>query len=99
MTPVVPIEAVSRPRMAGPTLRARAPRALPVSRVVQEVHVQVAVPVVVEEGRLGGIAGEVEAVLLGAVGERAVSVVDVEHVVPMHRDKVHGGDVDVDGAV
>src|SRR5205823_14331989 len=35
----------------------------------------------------------------GAIGEGAVSVVDVEHVVPMHRENVHGGDVDIDVAV
>src|SRR5438034_2796802 len=68
-------------------------------RVRQQVHVQIAVAVIIEEEGLGGKAVEVEAVLLGAVGERAVPVVDVEDVVPVHREKVDAGDVDVDEAV
>src|SRR2546428_14127492 len=68
-------------------------------RVRQQVHVQIAVAVIIEEEGLGGKAVEVEAVLLGAVGERAVPVVDVEDVVPVLREKVDAGDVDVDEAV
>ena len=65
----------------------------------QEVHVQIAVAVVVEEEGLRRESGEVETVLLGPVGEGAVAVVDVEHVVPVHPEIVDTRDVDVDKPV
>ncbi len=44
------------------------------------------VAVVIEEQGLGGIAGVLESVLLGTVGEGVVSVVDVEDVAAVHRE-------------
>src|SRR5205807_3970502 len=73
--------------------------ALGVRGVRQQVHVQIAVAVIVEEQGLGGESGEVETVLLGSIGEGAVAVVDVEHVVPVQRRKVDGGDVDINVTV
>ena len=96
---VVPVEAVARPGVARPAQRVRAGRALHVGRVVQQVHVQVAVSVIIEEEGLRGIAGKLETVLLRAVGERAVAVVDEEHVVPVHPEIVDARDVDIDVAV
>ena len=88
--------------MRGPfalSLRLRLHRALRVRRVIEQVHVQVAVSVVVEEQRLRGIADVIEPVLFRSVGERPVPVVDVEHVAPVHREVVDAGDVDVQPAV
>ena len=85
--------------MARLALRVGARPALGVGGVVEEVHVQVAVAVVVEKHGLGGVAGEVESILLGAVGEGAVAVVDVQDVVAVHREIAHGGDVDVQAPV
>ena len=99
MAPVVAEQPVAGPRMAWLALRVRALPALGVGGVVEEVHVQVAVAVVVEKHGLGGVAGEVESILLGAVGEGAVAVVDVQDVVAVHREMTHGGDVDVQAPV
>src|SRR2546430_9450611 len=85
--------------MARLALRGGARPALGVGGVVEEVHVQVAAAVVVEKHGLGGVAGEVESILLGAVGEGAVAVVDVQDVVAVHREMTHGGDVDVQAPV
>ena len=83
----------------GVALRLLARRALGVRRVVEQVHVQVAVAVVVEEGGLGRVAGVLEPELLRAVGERAVAVVDVQDVAAVHREVAHARDVDVEMAV
>ena len=45
------------------------------------------------------MAGEVEAVLCGAIGECAVAVVDVQHVPALHAEVVHARDEDVEPAV
>src|SRR5207244_12455964 len=81
--------------MARLALRVGARPAFGVGGVVEEVHVQVAVAVVVEKHGLGGVAGEVEAILLGAVGEGAVGAVAVQDVVAVHGEIGHGGDVGV----
>ena len=99
MAAVVAVETVSDARRACARQEARAGRASGARRVGQQVHVQIAVSVVVEEEGLGGKAGEVEAVLLRPVRERPVAVVDVEHVVAVHREEVDAGDVDVHPAV
>ena len=96
---VVSEEAISRPRRALGAGRPPTDGPLGVGRVVQEIHVQVAVAVVVEEEGLGGSADVVEPVFLRAVGEGPVAVVDVEHIVPVHREIADGGHVDVDPPV
>ena len=69
-------------------------------RVIQEIHVQVTVRIEVEEGlRLRGVANVFEAEVLGAVGERAVTVVHVQHVAAAHRWVADGRDIDVNTAV
>src|SRR5258706_11802081 len=60
---VVAEQAVAGLRVANGAAAPRAAGALRVGRVVQEVHVQVAVSVVVEERGLGGIAGKIQTVL------------------------------------
>src|SRR5216684_2129462 len=99
MPPVVSVEVVSDPRVARRALPARAGLALGARRVGQQVHVQVAVAVIVEEEGLGGEASELETVFLRAVGEGAIAVVDVEHVVPVPAEIVDARNVDVDVAV
>ena len=67
--------------------------------MVQQVHVQVAIAIVIEEERLRRITDVLQTILLRSVGEGAVAVVDVEHVVPVHCGIVDTGNVDVDLSV
>ena len=68
-------------------------------RVVEQEHVEIAVAVVVEEQRLCRISDVIESVLLRAIGERAVTVVDVQHVPSVHGEVIDGGDINVDVTV
>ena len=99
MAAVVAEQPVAGARVAHAAAGARADGALGVGRVVQQIHVEVAVAVVVEEHGLGRVTDVLEAELPGAVGEGAVAVVDVEHVVPVHPEIADRRDVDVDPAV
>ena len=67
--------------------------------MVEEVHVQVAVSVVVEEERLCGVAHVLESQLPRAVGERAIAIVHVEHVASPHGEIAHAGHVQVEPAI
>ena len=97
--PVVAEQPVAGARPAIPGLRALFDAALGMRGVVEQVHVEVAVTIVIEEQRLGGVTDVLEAVLFGAIGERSVAVVDVEHVSSVLAAVVDAGDVDVDLAV
>ena len=68
-------------------------------RVVEQIHVQIAVAVVIEEERLRRVSDVIEPVFLRAIGECAVTIVGVQHVPSVHREVIDGGDVDVDVAV
>src|SRR5207237_676491 len=81
---IIPVQAISRLRMPRRPLRFRAYAPLGVDGRVEEVHVQVAVAVVVKEQRLRRESREVESELFGPIRECAVAVVDVQHVAPMH---------------
>src|SRR5947208_12360255 len=59
-------------RSTGTVRDVRGRCALGVRGVRQQVHVQIAVAVIVEEQGLGRESGEVETVLLGPIGEGAV---------------------------
>ena len=93
---IVPEQAIARARVLRAALRLRLDRALGVRRVIEQVHVEITVPVVIEEQRLRRIADVLQSVLLGAIGEGPIAVIDVEHVVPVHREVVDTRDVDVD---
>ena len=71
-------------------------RALGVGRVIEQVHVQIAIAVVIEEERLRRVSDVLEPVLFGAIGESAVAVVDVEDVASVLAQVVDAGNVDVD---
>ena len=96
MTAVVSEQPVARARAARARLSLCLDRPLAMRRVIQQVHVQIAITVVVEEDCLGRISDVLESILLRSVGESAVAVVDVEHVVAVHGEVVDGGNVDVD---
>ncbi len=99
VTAVVSIQAIARARVTRHALRVHAARPLGVHGVIQHIHVQIPVAVVVEEQRLGAVADVVESVLARPVGERAVAIIDEEHVAAVHREVIDAGDVDVDIAV
>src|SRR5690606_31908747 len=68
--------------------------------VVQDVHVQVSVPIVVEKGGMGGEAGLGKAVFVGPFGKGEVPVVYIEVVVvvvALHISRI--ADVDVQKAI
>ena len=90
---------VARSRGFGAALGLGLDRALGMRAVVEQIHVEIAVRVVVEEHGLGRIAGVLETVLPGAIGEGAVAVVDVEHVAPVHREVFDARHVDVDAPI
>ena len=96
---VVAEQSVAGARTAIARLRPRLDSALGVRRVVEQVHVEVAVTVVVEEERLGRVSNVLEPVLPGAIGEGSVAVVDVEDIATVLAKVVDAGDVDVDQPV
>ena len=68
--------------------------------VVDHEAVEVAVAVVVEEGDLGGIGGDIEAVFGGLFGEGAVVVIDIEFISSVAVAHVAGvADIDIQPAV
>ena len=67
--------------------------------VIEEVHIQIPVTVVVEEHSLRRKAGMDETILFGPVGEGAVAVVDVEDVPSVHVEVVDTRDIDVELSV
>jgi len=68
--------------------------------VVDHEAVEVAVAVIIEEGDLGGIGGNIEAVLGGGVGESIIMVVDIELVLSVAVLHVAGvADIDIEPAV
>ena len=99
MPTIVAVQAIARAWMTRHPLRMHTTRPLGVHRMIQHVHVQVAVAVVVEEQRLGAIADVVESVLIRPVRERAVAIINEEHVPAVHREVIDAGDVDIDVAV
>ncbi len=92
-------QAVARPRMADGALRVENGAALLVRGVVEQVHVQIAVSVVVEEGGLGRISLVLESVFGGPVGKGAITVVDEEDVATAGRQVADRRDVDIEVAV
>ncbi len=96
---VVPEQTIAGARARRAALRLRRHRPLSVGRVVQEIHVDVAVSVVVEEQRLRVVADVIQPVLFRAIGEGPVPVVDVEHVASVQPEVVRTRDVDVDFTV
>jgi hypothetical protein len=64
--------------------------------VVEQIHVEVAVSVVVEERGLRRVSRVLEPVFRGAVGEGTITVVDVEDVAAVHGEVVHRRHVDVE---
>src|SRR3982751_6100046 len=65
-------------RIPHPTSR-RSPPAhrlpLLMRRVIEQVHIQIAVAIVIEEQRLGGVAGVVDTHLLRAIGQCAIPII------------------------
>ena len=84
----VPIQPVAGFRVANQAALAGARSTLGERGAVQQVHIEVAIAVIVEERGLRRVSGEVEAKLVGAIGERAVAVVDVQHVAAVHAEVV-----------
>ncbi len=96
---VVPEESVAGFWVTDYALRVPGGPAHLVGGMVQEIHVQVAVSVVVEEGGLGRVAHVLESVLCGPVGEGAVAVIDVEHIPAAQREVGDVRHVDVEVSV
>ena len=96
MVAVVSEQSITGALAAAGVLSLHVDRALRVRRVIEQIHVEVAVSVIVEEQRLGRIADVLKSEFLGPVSERAVTVVDVEHVTPVHREVIDARDIDVD---
>jgi hypothetical protein len=68
--------------------------------VIDHEAVEVAVAVIVEEGDLGSIGGDVEAIFGGGLGEGAVVVIDIEFVASVAVAHMAGvTDIDVEPAV
>ena len=64
--------------------------------MIEQVHVEIAIAVIVEEKRLGRVTFVLESVLPGAIAEGAIAVIDVQHVASVHGEVVNAADVDVD---
>jgi hypothetical protein len=68
--------------------------------VIDHEAVEVAVTVVVEEGDLGGIGGDIQAIFGGGLGKSAVVVIDIEFVLSVAVAHMAGiTDIDVEPAV
>src|SRR5437868_1019397 len=99
MTAVIPIEAIAGASVMSPTLRSRADSTLRMRRVVEEIHVEISVTVIIEEHGLRRISRESESVFFGLVGERPIAIVDVEDVVAVHVQIRDAADKNVQAAV
>src|SRR5438552_5171378 len=93
---VIPEQTVACARGPGAALSLRLDGSLRVRRVIEQIHVEVAVSVVVEEQRLCRVADVLQSEFFGAVGEGAVAVIDVEDVATVHSEVVDARYVDVD---
>ncbi len=98
-TAVVAKEAVARLGMAVLPLPDAAEAVLRMDGVVEQVHVEVAVPREIKERGLRGIPFMRKPKLRGSVREGAIAIVDIEDVSAVEVQMVDGRDVEVEVAV
>src|SRR5690606_37259 len=73
---------------------------LGVYRMVEQVHIQVPVQVVVKKDGIGAVGIKIQSIFPGAFGKGAVPIVDIQFVVALEAiDAHHGTDIDVQKAV
>ena len=96
---VVAIQPVARAGIARGARRRCARAVLRVHRVIEQVHVEVAVAVVIEEQRLCGVALELQSILRRPIGEGAVAIVDIQHIAAVNPQVAHPAHEDVHVAV